>query len=364
MGAKALMIFHLDTETEWRGGQQQAIYLIEGLIKRAIPVLLICRKDSKLYQYARKHHIPIETLPLLSEYDLFSALKLKTLIRKYRAKLLHCHNSHALGLAILTKFFINIPIVASRRVDFPLQKNIFSTYKYNTKKLNKLICISDNIRRIVMKSNIPEEKLITIRSAIDITKADKNGDVTNVLPELPKSEFIIGTVAALTGHKDYPTLINAAEIVLKKKPNVKFVAIGAGKLQEELSHLIISKGLQEKFLFLGYKSNVYDYLKRFDIFVLASKLEGLGTSVLDALSCGKAIVATDAGGIPEMIVDRVNGLLVPKQNPEALANAIVELIADSELRDKLSRQAKESVGLFDITQLVEQHIELYNRLIK
>lgn len=358
------MIFHLDTETEWRGGQQQAIYLIEGLIKRNIEVLLICRNDSKLYEYARKNNLPVETLPLLSEYDIFSALKLRKLIKKHQASLLHCHNSHALGLALLTKFFINILLVASRRVDFPLQKNIFSRFKYKTSKLNKLICISDNIRKIVKVSNVPEDKLITIRSAIDITKADRDGDIENIISEFPKSEFIIGTIAALTGHKDYPNLIKAAELVLQKRANVKFVAIGDGKLADNLNALILSKGLQDNFLFLGYKANVYDYLKRFNIFVLSSKLEGLGTSVLDALSCGKAIVATNAGGIPEMIVDRVNGLLVPKQNHTELAKAIIELIDDEKLRDKLAIEAKESAKLFDIAQLVDQHIALYQRLMK
>lgn len=357
------MIFHLDTETEWRGGQQQAIYLIEGLIKQGLPTLLICRKDSKLYEYALKHNIPVETLALRSEYDIISVIKLIKLIKSYKATILHCHNSHALGLGVITKFFIDIPLLASRRVDFPLQKNIFSIYKYNTKKLDKLICISDNIRKVVEKSQVDSNKLITIRSAIDVSKADRIGDAMNVLNEFPKSEFIIGTVAALTGHKDYPNLIDAAEIVLQVKPDIKFVAIGDGKLQEELALVIKEKKLEKNFLFLGYKQNVYDYLKRFDIFVLASKLEGLGTSVLDALSCGKTIVTTDAGGIPEMIVDNVNGLLVPKKNPLELAKALLRLCDDADLRKRLAREAKESAQLFDISKLVDQHIVLYKRLM-
>ena len=357
------MIFHLDTETEWRGGQQQAIYLIEGLLKKDLPTLLICRKDSKLYEYSQKNNIPVETLALRSEYDIFSAVKLLGLIKKYKAKLLHCHNSHALGLGILTKFFIDIPLVASRRVDFPIQKNIFSNFKYNTQKLNKIICISDNIRRVMEKSKIQQEKLITIRSAIDVSKADRIGDERKVTAEFSESEFLIGTIAALTGHKDYPNLIEAAETVINKKANVKFIAIGDGKLKEQLTLLIKSKGLEDKFILMGYKENVYDYLKRMDIFVLASKLEGLGTSVLDALSCGKAIVATKAGGIPEMIVDGVNGLLVPKQKPEELAKAIIKLIENPQLCEKLSLEAKDSAQLFDISLLVEKHEQLYNSLI-
>ena len=213
------------------------------------------------------------------------------------------------------------------------------------------------------KSKIQQEKLITIRSAIDVSKADRIGDERKVTAEFSESEFLIGTIAALTGHKDYPNLIEAAETVINKKANVKFIAIGDGKLKEQLTLLIKSKGLEDKFILMGYKENVYDYLKRMNIFVLASKLEGLGTSVLDALSCGKAIVATKAGGIPEMIVDGVNGLLVPKQKPEELAKAIIKLIENPQLCEKLSLEAKDSAQLFDISLLVEKHEQLYNSLI-
>lgn len=358
------MILHLDTETEWRGGQQQAIYLIEGLLQRDIPCLLICRQDSKLRVYAEKHNLPFQTLPLRAEYDFISICKLKRIIKTRGVKLVHCHNSHALGLLIFTKFLIDVPVVASRRVDFPLSSNIFSKYKYNSSKLDRLICISDNIRAIVDKSIKDKSKLVTIRSAVDVTKAEWEGDAKNVLQEFPKSEFIIGTVAALTGHKDYPTLVEAARIVLETHPEVKFVAVGEGKLRAEIELLLQEKSLTKNFLLLGYKSNVYDYLKRFNIFVLASKLEGLGTSVLDALSCGKTIVATDAGGIPEMIKDRENGLLVPRQNPEELAKAILELIAKPSLREKLAVGAQESVHKFDLKPLIDNHIQLYSELAK
>lgn len=356
------MILHIDTETEWRGGQQQAIYLIEGLLQRGVACQLICRQDSKLRVYAEKHNIPFQTLPLKFEYDLVSVFKLIEIIKTTQVKLIHCHNSHALGLLIFTKFFINIPLVASRRVDFSISNNVFSKYKYNSKKLNKLICISDNIRNIVDSAIKDKSKLITIRSAVDVSKAKRVGNAQNVMIEFPESEFIIGTVAALTGHKDYPTLIEAAQIVLKSHPEVKFVAVGDGKLRAELDLLLQEKQLTKSFLLLGYKPNVYDYLKRFNIFVLASKLEGLGTSVLDALSCGKAIVTTDAGGIPEMIKDRLNGLLVAKQNPQQLAQALMNLIEDGELRKRLAKNAQESAQRFDIKHLIDQHIKLYKEI--
>lgn len=357
------MIIHIDTETEWRGGQQQAVYLIEGLIKSGRESVLICKKGSKLENYAIENNIPVKTLPLSFEGDIFSAIRIASYAKQNKATLIHCHNSHALSIGLLASLFVKIPLVASRRVDFPLQDNFFSKLKYNNPKLSALVCISDNIRRVISKDGIPEAKICVIRSAIDLNRVNSSDNRHIIKNSLPPHSLLIGTVAALTGHKDYPNLIKAASIVLKKHPEVLFMAVGDGKLVQATKHLIANRGISERFILAGHQDNVYDYIKAFDIFVLASKLEGLGTSVLDALNCGKACVCTDAGGIPEMISNRKNGILVPKKDPHALAQALTLVIEDADLRRDLGKNASESVKAFDIAVNVQKHIELYDRLI-
>jgi glycosyltransferase involved in cell wall biosynthesis len=122
-------------------------------------------------------------------------------------------------------------------------------------------------------------------------------------------------------------------------------------------------GISDRFLFLGFREEVGWFLNRFDIFTLASKYEGLGTSVLDALSCGKACVCTDGGGIPEMITNDVNGLLVPARTPEKLAAALCYLIENPAERARLSANARQSAEKFSITNTVKEHIKLYQELL-
>jgi glycosyltransferase involved in cell wall biosynthesis len=357
------MIIHIDTETDWRGGQQQAVYLIEGLIRAEENCVLICRKNSKLAEYAQNNNIPYKILPLKFEGDIFSAFAIARFAKKNQAKLIHCHNSHALSIGLLSRLFVNVPLVGSRRVDFDIRDNYLSKLKYSSSKLDALICISNNIRRVVAKGGVPENKLRVIRSAIDLSRVNSADRKHIVKNSLPPHSLLIGTVAAMTGHKDYPNLIKAASLVLKTHPEVLFIAVGDGKLHSEIRHLINNQKIADRFILTGYQENVYDYIKAFDIFVLASKLEGLGTSVLDALNCGKACVCTDAGGIPEMIKNRQNGLLVPKKDSYSLAQALKILIEDADLRHNLSLNAVESVKEFDISVNVAKHLELYNELI-
>ncbi len=358
------MIIHIDTETEWRGGQQQAVYLILGLIEKGIDVTLICRKNSKLHEYAENNNIPYKLFSLKSEGDILSAVRIAVYSKKVKASLIHCHNSHALSIGLMCSMFSGIPVVASRRVDFPIRGNFFSRLKYNNIFLKRLICISDNIYHVVKDGGIPTDKLSVIRSAIDLKKIDSINPNFKIIDEtIPNHSLLIGTVAAHTGHKDYPTLINAAKLVLNKHPEVLFVSVGDGKLTDEINRLIKKHDVEDRFILLGYKPNVYDYLNAFDIFVLSSKLEGLGTSVIDALNCGIACVCTNAGGIPEMITNRENGLLVPKKDHYALAKAIMELVEDKELRKKLGKNAKKSVHDFDISVNIDKHIELYKEIV-
>jgi glycosyltransferase involved in cell wall biosynthesis len=359
------MILHIDTDDEWRGGQQQAVYLIEGLLSKGIKNIFCCQKDSLLEKYFKKNNIEYFTLPLKSELDIYSAIRLAIFVKKNKVKIVHCHNSHALSIAIMMKYFINVPLFASRRVDFKLKNNIFSKFKYSTSKLDRLVCISDNIRKVVENCGISANKLITIRSAINLAKVGiiNEDNVARIRHNEYKGNFVFGTVAAHTGHKDYPTFIKAAKLVIDRYPEILFYAIGSGKLTEQLSQQINSLGLSKNFILAGFKSNVYDYLSSFDVFVISSKLEGLGTSVLDAMNCSLPIIGTNAGGIPEMLINERNGLIVDKKKPELLANAIIRMYEDKDLRMKLAKQAYQDVKKFAIPELVSKHIKLYKEYV-
>jgi glycosyltransferase involved in cell wall biosynthesis len=129
-------------------------------------------------------------------------------------------------------------------------------------------------------------------------------------------------------HKGQRHLIEAAHIVVQKLPDVRFVILGEGELRDALERLVKEYRLEKHVLLPGFRTDVLGCLKSFDLFVMSSVTEGLGTSLLDAMACSRPIVATTAGGIPEVVDEGVTGLLVPPRDHAAMADAIAALISD------------------------------------
>ncbi len=367
METKSLKILHIDTAKEWRGGQQQAVYLHRSLIEQGYSSDLACQPGSRYESYCIENQVPYFAVKMRGEYDFVSGWKIAGYCRKNRIHIIHAHSAHALAIGLWAKmFYSDIKLIAARRVDFSIRKNIFSVLKYNNSYLDKIICVSDNIKSVLVADGLPAHKITTVHSGIDQHKFDNIQVPDDFLQEwkIPDGNIIIGTVAAIVGHKDYPTLLKAARIVADSNPNVTFIALGGGTDEEKVKSEAKELGLGGKFIFAGFQKEVGLFLKSFDIFVLASKLEGLGTSILDAQSVGLPVIATKTGGIPEAVYDGVNGLLVPPQNPARLAEAILNLIDDEEKRKELGREALTTVENFDIRKTVEKTIMVYESLFE
>jgi len=365
------MILHIDTGKTWRGGQQQAFYLHESLVSQKIPSLMICKKKSMMSVRCRENSLPFLNLPLSFEFDLRTVFLLVKYIKKYQAQILHLHDAHSLSIGLLAKlFYPRIRLIAVRRVDFTLHKSFLSFYKYHNNLLDCLVCISEKIGEIVLQDGIPKNKTRIIPSGINIKKYQFQNyqetllcrQMLNDVYLIPKENILVGTISAVVGHKDYPSLLKAAQIVLHKYTNITFIACGEGKQLQDMQVLHSQLQLGPNFIFTGFQDNIIPFLKAFDIFVLSSKLEGLGTSVLNAMAAAKAIVACKSGGIPEMIRHEKNGLLAEKENPDDLAKKIMQLIASPELREELAKQAAVDVENFSIENTVQQNIKLYQEL--
>lgn len=363
---KEIIVVHIDVDIGWRGGQQQAFYLHKELVEKGISSYFICAKNSELEKRLKLNNLSYQAYNFVGKLDFFAAKKIASFCKRHNATILHAHSSRALSLALMVKFFYSpAKLIASRRVDFKIGRNVFSRMKYASKKIDMIVCISENIRKIMIECGISEAKLVTVLSGVD-TKKFENIVVEKSFKEengIPENKIIVGTTAALADHKDYPTLLKAAKIVLEKRSDVFFCSLGDGRLKDELIRLSTELEISDNFKFFGYREDVGKFLKTFDIFVLSSKMEGLGTSIIDAMALGLPIVATEAGGIPELIKNERNGLLVPKQNPVALANAILFLLENESARKKLGKQAREDSENFSFKKMAEQNFEIYKRIL-
>jgi glycosyltransferase involved in cell wall biosynthesis len=357
---------HIDPVKEWRGGQQQVVYLHEGLLRLGYHSVLVCSPGSELAQYCQKNKLPFYTIQIRGEWDIFSLKELKTIVRQENPGIIHLHSAPAVTIGLYLKLFNrNLKLIATRRVDFSVKKPLIGSWKYNNRFLDKIVCISQNIRKVMERDGVRPSKLEVIESGINIQKFDDQS-LSFLLREeydIPKDHILIGTVAALVGHKDYPTLIKAAKLVTDTIGNVTFFALGDGPNKNELAGLTDELNLTKRFIFCGFRKDVRSYLKQLDIFVFASKMEGMGTSVLDAEACGLPIVATMAGGIPEIVVQNKNGLLVPVQNPEKLAEAIIRLIKEPITRSEFGMNSREIVKKSDKQIMIEKNVLLYEKLL-
>ncbi|MBK7055073.1 MAG: glycosyltransferase [Leptospiraceae bacterium] len=358
------MILHLNNSRTWRGGEQQLYYLINGLAEKNIPQILIGQPGSEL-ESRIGNKIPFFPIRMLGEYDLLAARKIVKIVKENNVKLIHTHTGAAHGLGLMTKVFLpQLKLVVSRRVDFHINKNPLSKQKYHSQKIDYFLTVSNRIKEVLIEDGVDPEKVVTVYSGIDLTKFAEPGDKKKLLQEfqLSKDTVIIGNVAALVDHKDHETLLRAVPRIQTEK-NYIFFIVGAGELESKLKTLTKELGIEDKVIFTGFRNDIKDFYALFDIFTLTSKEEGLGTSVLDAMANKLPIVATNGGGIGEMLQDGKGSLLASVGDYTKLAEHYTRLIDNPTLRTEYGKKNKESVKAFSIENTIQKTILVYNSLL-
>ena len=359
----SLRIVHLSTARECRGGELQSLLLIKGLRDRDHENVLVCPPNTPLEEEARELGIIVHCLPLKGEVDLYSSFRLRLLLNRYCPHILHAHTSHAQligGLACIGSQCLNI---ASRRVDFHVKNSLSRWIKYRI-LVDGIIAVSEAVREILIRDGISPEKVVAIRSGCDPSRFNSirgNGSLRNEFGG--DDAFIVLNVAALVGHKDHETLLRAAALVKDRYPQARFLIAGEGKLREKLAKLSSELGLEDIVKFLGFRTDIAELFSISDVLLHTSKEEGLGTSLIDALFMGLPIVATRAGGIPEIVKDGYSGFLVPVGDFHQVAKKLARLIEEHVLLKKLSEGARLSANSFHIDKTVEKTEEFYKEII-
>jgi len=357
-------ILHISTPLSWRGGEQQLAYLIEELAKqKEINQIVCCATNSKMQAFCEMQNVTHVTIPKRTPYHLSSFRKVNQICKKYSINLIHTHDAHAHTIAWLTNvFYKNSPsIIVSRRVDFAVKKKYFSLKKYNADAVKKIVCVSDLVRQITAPAIQVKDKLVVIHDGIDSNKFKYTASgILRKEFKIPKDVFLIGKVAAIAPHKDYFTFVNTVEKLVAQKIKAHFFIIGGDGGEEQLIRKYIKQKKLEKYITLtGYRNDIPKILPELDLFLFTSKTEGLGTSVLDALACKVPVVSTNAGGIPEVIKDEMNGLLAPVGDAKKLAQQVVRVLNDSTLRAQIIKSGTSTVDKFTKEKMALKTMEIY-----
>jgi L-malate glycosyltransferase len=325
--------------------------LLEALQQAGIPVVEFRKKKT-----------------LLSVNGVHQLMRLALFLRRGQFHVIHAHDLWANLLGVPAGWLARTPVIISSRryladLDWytPWRNKIIRTiYRLST----HVIVNSASVRQLLVeRDRLPSEKIHVIYNGVDVDRfAGVRRDRGRLLGGLGSGSRLIAVVANMYGQvKGHACLIEAARIVCRAVPSAKFVLIGDGVERPKLEQQVRQAGLEENFLFLGRRSDVPELLACCDLSVLPSEAEGLPNSALEAMAAGLPVVATRVGGTPEIIIDSVNGLLVPPRNPPALADAILRVLEDADLARRLSRAGQARMRThFSYDRLIAQLEQLYS----
>lgn len=371
--SEPLRVLHLNTEPTWRGGEQQLLYLLDGLARRGVESLLVAQPGGPMAERARARGHAVRELRMRGEVDLPAVLRLAGVMKEGRFAIAHAHTSHAHSLGAMAAALVGArrrpKVVVARRVDFSIFRRSFfglNRLKY-LHGVDAYITVSEAIRRVLIQDGVPAGRIRCVHSGIDVERIAAAPDRREALRaelEVPAGHALVANVAHMADHKGQRYLIEAAPEVLRARPETTFAIVGDGELRAELVELAAALGVSERFRFPGFRTDVPELLRALDLFVMPSHMEGLGTSVLDAMAAGTPVVGTEAGGMPESIEDGVTGLLCPVRDPGALARAIVRLLEDPALARRLAAQAAQRVReRFSTDAMVDGTLAAYRDLL-
>lgn len=346
VNARPTRILHVTTITEWRGGDAQ-MYQLYGLLQRQGEVAqwILCPSDSVLAGKCRDDGANCITYAR-SQLKLFNAVR--AIVRACRREgidIVHAHDSSALNACLLAMHFLpsRTRLLLSRKRNNPIGSNALSRRKYASARISRIICVSDAVAR-VFDNVVPPDKLLTIHDAVDVDAIAALGRRGRLHREfgLDPDTRLVGNLAGHTAQKDLPTFLRAAACILQRKPEtmpVRFFLVGDGPRRAQLEQLAADLGITDAVVFTGYRTDAVELLAELDVLLVTSLTEGLPLAVYEAFAAGVPVVATDAGGIGEVVHPGRTGFIAGTGDSDALAGHVLDVLGDDALAESLRREA-------------------------
>ncbi len=371
-----MRIVHVASGREWRGGQKQVwllattLHEMHGAVRApAAPTdgagsagrrdrleqVVVTGAGSELESCLRSGGVPVRAAAWSAGIDPRAVWAALDEARRGPC-ILHAHDGHSVFIAGVAATLTGRPMVATRRVDFRLKRPFF------WKRATRVIAVSNAVRAVLLKRGFDATRIPVIWSAMDVdaVAATRPIDVRGTLG-LPADAQVAINAAALAPEKDQATLIEAAARLAARLPRLRWIIAGEGRVRADLERLIAARGMQDRVRLVGFLPDPRPWVAASDLMVLSSREEGFGGTLLDALALGVPIVATRAGGIPEVVGGEA-GLLVPPGNPTAFAAAVAQVIENADLRRRLSDAGRIRAGDFSHRRSAEAVLEVYREI--
>lgn len=355
---------HVDAERGFGGGEVQVFLLLAGLARRGHRSVLVCPPGSRAEGEARRRGVEAWPLPMRGDLDLPAVLALRSALGACHADLVHLHTGRAAWLGGLAARLAGLPSLTTRRMDRPVKRNWRSRLLYGH-LVRRAVAISPAVERRLREARVACP-VTTIPSAVDpelLRPARPRDEVRAELGLAPEARVLL-VLAALVRRKGIDVLLEALALLGDGPAAPALLVAGAGPERAALEELARARGLAARVRFLGQREDKAELLHACDVFCLPSRLEGLGVAALEAMACGRPVLATRVGGLAEAVVDGRTGLVVEPEAPAALAAALARLLADPALCRRLGEEGPRRVAEgFLAEQMTAAYEALYREIL-
>jgi len=368
-------VLHIITRLLRGGAEEETLNIVYGLKdKYDFHLGYGAEFEDVQVRKLRDRGIKTRRFSLLRHYDpfsiFFSAFQMYRYMRKNHFQIVHTHSTEAGVAGRIAAYLAGVPIIIHtiHGIPFIEGRNLFlrSFLLFWERTMSKVTTKFESIADIITKKFLEkgvgkDDQYITIYSGVDTEKC-RDSQLLNL--NIPSDHSKVLMASRLTKGKGFEELIQAAKKISRQKKKVSFLIAGEGKLKQRIEKSIHDNGLQDHFLLLGYRKDLYRVMKSADLFVLPSHAEGTPRVITEAMAVGLPIIATSVGGIPEQVEDGKNGLLIEPKNPDQLAEAILRLLNDRELRLQMGREGYKKAQRFSLSRMLKDVDALYKGLLR
>ena len=329
-----MKILHSESSKGWGGQEIRTLKEMVALRECGHTIELICPVDARLGLRCAEQGFTVHHARMRSGGDMQSMLRIQELLRRRAFDVLNTHSGHDSLVAGTAARLAGTPlIVRTRHLALPISS--LATYTWIP---HRVIAVSHYVRRYLISAGVAAKRVQTIYDGIVKPEPVAHSTLRDELG-LGQDALIACMVAIMRDEKGHEDLIAAVQPLLDAHPNFHVVMAGDGPAFERIKGIVESLGAAQRIHMLGFRTDVANIFRGSDFFVLPTHQEALGQAFIEAMAAGLPVIGTHVDGVPELINDNVNGLLVPPRDPIALRAAIVRMIDEPELRQRLRNES-------------------------
>lgn len=375
---KISILFVIDG-LEFGGGERTFLQLIDGLSQNQYSVYVATSPGAIFFELLAKKDIKLIPLNLKRRANPKTLFRLVKIIKENKIDIIHSQGARTDFYSRLAARLLKSKVRVVSTIAMPVKgydvgvfrKGVYCFFdRFSERYVDRFIVISEALKKALIDNHkIPSQKIIKIYNGIELKEYrpdDSDYSFMKIRKEygIDKDKFLIGAIGRIVWQKGFEYLIDAVPRVTKQIAEAKYLIVGEGPLKDSLRAKSRKLDIEDKIIFAGFKSNIKEILSSIDILVIPSVREGFPMITLEAMAMAKPIIASDIDGIREQIDHNKDGLLIPPEDPGAMAEAIISLLDNKEKAKELGLSAKKKVEeKFSVEEMVKKTKAVYEELL-